>query len=255
MAMDYEKIENYIQNGLPAAEKAAFEQEMAGNSALAAQVELYRQVDAQMRGAATAEAGAPALQQQLETLNRQYFGQPAKAAAVVAMRKRRWYYVAGAAAAAVLLFVVLRPWVTNSASTDGLYEEYAHYTMATVTDRGSGTDDQRAKAVALFNGKQYVQALPLLNGLAATDTSSGLALALAACHTQTGDSALAINKLLQVEARWQPGAAAHGQALWYKALLLLKYKDVAGCRKALMAIPAHSNFGDGAADLLKKLPK
>jgi hypothetical protein len=254
--VDYEKIENYITGGLSAAEKAAFEQEMAANPALMAEVELYRQVDAQMSAATAAEAGAPALQRQLEALNRQYFGQSSgQPAPVVPMKKRRWpYYLTGAVAAAVLAFVLVRPLLTaNPVSTDSLYAEFAQYNMATDSDRGNGTANQSAAAISLFNKREFAKALPLLNRLSAADTSSSLALALAACYTETGDSARAMGKLQEVEARWQSPAAVHSRVVWYKALLLLKYKNVEGCRQALQTIPADSDFGDNATALLKKL--
>lgn len=255
--MNNEAIENYLNNGMTEAERTAFEQEMAADPNLAKTVALYREIEATMSNAHTAEAGIPALQQQLEALGKQHFGKTGAAnndAPVVAIKnKRRYFYWAGAAAAAVLAVVLVRPLLqTQQVDLEKLYANNAKYNILGSTDRSSGKYDAQAKASQLMEKGDYPAALKILDSLAVTDSSTDITLAKAACYTETNDSARANQVFTAVQAQKDKYLAT---ATWYKALLYLKYKDIASCRATLLTMPKDNVLSDDVAKLLKNLPQ
>lgn len=286
MTVNYEQIDNYLHNDLTGAARTAFEAEMAADPALAEAVNLYRDVEAQMRGATQATVGEAALQTQLQALSQQYFGKkgnapvmemttggpadadqvsvPATKAPVIAMRRRRMlYYIAGAAAV-VLALIWIRPFGgTPQFDADAVYAQFGAYEVPTWGNTRGGDNapldkvaQMKMQVDSLFSQAQpqYATALPILEQLASqNENDPAIALAKAACYTETNDSARAMQTLTTVEA--QTKGKLKSQATFYKAKLYIKYKDVEGCRKALQTITGDDDWANKAKDLLKALPK
>jgi hypothetical protein len=280
MTVNYEKIENYVHNGLTEAERTAFEAEMATDTELAEIVHLYRDIEVKMQGSVAATAGEAALRQQLEALGQQYFGKKGgatvmelrpeghsgldtgKAAAtaveapVVPMHKRRILYYVASAAAVLLVFLLIRPFGGGKFDADKVYAQNADYNIpAWGSSRGDNKEGDTLKwqVANLLENKKYPEALPLLEKITTTDGNDiTAALAKGACYTQTDDSARAMQVYLAVETK--ASGTLKDQATFYKALLYIKYKDIEGCRKALETISGDT-WKETATKLLKALPK
>ncbi len=285
--MNYEQIENYLHGGLSAAEHTAFEAEMAADPALADAVNLYRDVETKLQGSIKATAGEAALKQQLEALNQQYFGkkdgatvmqmQPdahsglgtgqaaatAVEAPVVGINRRRILYYIASAAAVLLVLLWIRPFGGSTQfDADAVYAQFGQYEVSSWGEVRGGNDVPgdsvralKMKVDSLFNlnPPKYAGALPILEKIATVDTKDPqVALAQAACYTETNDSARAMQTITSVEAQAQ--GEVKNQATFYKAKLYIKYKDIEGCRKALQAISG-GDWGPKAQELLKALPK
>jgi hypothetical protein len=273
--VNYEQIEKYVQNGLTEAERTAFEAELAADPALASATKLYQDIEAKMKGSMAATAGEAALKQQLEALNQQYFGKKGGAtvmtaptatdAPVVPMRKRRiLYYIAGAAAM-LLVFILVRPFGGGKFDADTLYAENAKYSVPWDSkDRSVGNNESdslalmQSQVATLLNdpkNPRYAEALVILEKMPVTDKNYDVMLAKGACYTETNDSARADQIYTAVTVQAGNSDAAY-QAHWRRALLYLKYKNIAACRASLEKIPTDSDLGQTAAKaLLKALPK
>lgn len=285
MTVNYEQIENYLHGGLSADEQAAFDAEMAANPALAEAVTLYRDVETKLQGAIKASAGEAALKQQLEALNLQYFGQKGGAvvmemqpsdggigtgraaavaveAPVVAINRRRILYYFASAAAVILVLLWIRPFGGGSQfDADAAYKQFGAYEIEGwgIARGDSGPIDSvvilKGKVDSLFSAQSpnYAAALPIVEKIAAVDTKDPqVALAKAACYTETNDSARAMQTIMGVETQAQ--GEVKNQAIFYKAKLYIKYKNVEGCRQALQAISG-GDWAPKAQGILKALPK
>lgn len=287
MTVNYEQIANYLHNELPEAECMDFEAAMAADPALAELVNLYREVEKKLQGSIKASAGEAAIKQQLEALNQQYFGkkggttvmqmQPeipasmgtgraaatAVEAPVIAMRRRRMLYYVASAAAVLLVLLWIRPFGGgNTFNSEEVYAQFGAYEInGWSVERGGNSP---ADTIASLKGQvgrlfdmappHYAEALPLLEKLVVLDGKDPqIALAQAACYTETNDSARAMQTLLRAET--QTKGELKDQATFYKAKLYIKYKDVEGCRRALQAITGDNSWTTTAQKLLKTLPK
>jgi hypothetical protein len=267
MTVNYEQIENYLHGGLSAADHTAFEAEMTADPALADAVNLYREVETQLQGSIKATAGEAALKEQLEALNQQYFGKKGGATAakapVVAISRRRIFYYIASAAAVLLILLWIRPFGGNATfDADAVYAQFGPYEVSSWGEVRGGNDVPgdsvgalKMKVDSLFNlnPPNYAAALPILEKIATIDIKDPqVALAQAACYTETNDSARAMQTITTVETQAQ--GELKNQAIFYKAKLYIKYKDVEGCRQALQAISG-GDWGARAQELLKALPK
>lgn len=282
MTVNYEQIDNYLHGGLSAADHTAFEAEMAADPALADAVNLYRDVETKLQGSIKATAGEAALKQQLEALNQQYFGKKDGAtvrqmqpdahsgigttvkAPVVGINRRRILYYFASAAAVLLVLLWIRPFGGSTQfDADAVYAQFGQYEVSSWGEVRGGNDVPsdsvgalKVKVDSLFNlnPPKYAAALPILEKIATIDTKDPqVALAQAACYTETNDSARAMQTITSVEAQAQ--GELKNQAIFYKAKLYIKYKDIEGCRKALQTITGDNAWTVKAQELLKALPK
>lgn len=243
--MNYEEIEKYLHNGLTEEEQKAFEQTLAIDTALAAEVALYKQTEQQLLAKANAAAGEAQLTEQLISLNKQYFGATDLAPVVVMKKRKRLYYYIGGAAAALLAIFLVQPLLTAHKSADELYAKNAGeiYSFGSSSRGGSGERD----AVSFFAVQKYKEALAILEPIATNNGDTLLAKAV--CYVETGnsDKALAIYNGLAAVKDYA------NKASLYKAMLYLKKGDKAACRKTLEQVPKDADQYDTAAKLLKEL--
>jgi tetratricopeptide (TPR) repeat protein len=244
--VNYEEIEKYLHGELEADEKKAFEQAMASDKALAAEVTLYQQTEQQLLGKASAVAGEAQLTQQLNRLNKEYFGAKDEVPVINIKKRKRLYYYIGGAAAALLAIFLLQPLLHTQKSADELYADNAGniYSFGSTARSGKSSEPD---AVALFTAKKYREALAILEPISTNNADTLLAKAV--CYVETGntDKALEIYNGLAAVNNYTNKANLH------KAMLYLKKGDKAACRKALEQIPKDADQYDTAAKLLKEL--
>jgi tetratricopeptide (TPR) repeat protein len=247
--VNYEIIQQYLSGELSAEDAAAFEGQMKSNPELAREVQLYKTIDDEMKGDMKHSANDEQLKQSLKNLTNEFFETPK--AKVVSLKKYWWI---AAAAAAIIAFIVLRPAANQVFDNEKLY---AYYTQdaAQLSEgtRGGNDDTLIEKAVKLFNKKEYKQALPLMQQAAASrPDDTELYLSLGYCYMQSGN----IDTALTVFNKVSKGNTVYkNQAIWYKALLLLKENKVDECYSILQSIPKDADSYKEAKGLIKKIEK
>jgi hypothetical protein len=241
----FEEFEQYLENQLSPAEKAAFEQKLQQDADWARDFGLYKTMQADMKAWVGAEKDREALKQTLGRIT----GNEKPKAKLVPLRRYLWRVAA-------LVIVVLALWqIIPSASRKSgqqLYAEYITEGSISTTRSGNNTDSVWQQAVNLFNEKKYEAAvLPLNRFMASGGDSTQLAgVLLAYCYLQTNKDSMAANLLLH---KYPPGEAAE-RADWYYALLLLKTKQRDACTNQLTKISAAEGaYRQKAAALLKAL--
>ncbi len=235
------KIDRYLSGQMDAGEKAAFEQELQSNEALAKELALQKDMNRFLQKRKKREA----LKGELNSLGNEFFGHQASSGRVVSMvGRRRWIM---AIAATVLVLVVawyaLRP---------SLYEQYAvHPPLALVEKSGPG-QQQLSQAEQAFNKGDYQKALPVLQDYVARHPDDDLVkLYLAIAEMELGDLSSArevFNSLAN-----SPSPEIRDFAVWNLALSYLKVGDKATCSKILRSIPGSSGYYQKAQDLLHQL--
>jgi pentatricopeptide repeat protein len=242
--VNYEEIEKYLHKGLTPAEEQAFEQALAADPALAAEVELYRQTELQLTGAANAAKGEAQLTQQLTALNKEYFtGKTAAPLVSINKRKRLYYYISGAAAAVLALFLI-QPLLTTQKSAEELYAENSEG-IYKIFSNSRGENDTAGNA--LYIKKAYQAALAVFEPVSTNHPDTLLARAV--CYLETGNS----EKALEIYNGMIAANNHPDRANLYKAMLHLKKGDKTACSSTLKLIPEESDYYSAAARLLKGL--
>jgi tetratricopeptide (TPR) repeat protein len=243
--VNYEEIEKYLHNGLTEDEQKSFEQAIATDPALAAEVNLYKQTEQQLLAKANAAAGEAQLTQQLNTLNKQYFDKNDMAPVVVMKKRKRLYYYIGGAAAALLAIFLVQPLLNSQKPAAELYADNAGDIYSFGSNRRGGNSEPGA--VSLFAAKKYREALAILEPISTNNGDTLLAKAV--CYLETGNS----DKALEIYNGLVTSKTNANRASLYKAMLYLKKGDKTACRKALELIPKDADQYDTAAKLLKEL--
>ncbi|MCC7507617.1 MAG: tetratricopeptide repeat protein [Saprospiraceae bacterium] len=247
----YNRIEDYLDDTLSPADRAAFEAELAADAELAAALEVVREARERLSRQWAGEAADTALHATLRQVGAQHFGasEPAATQTNRPWIVRRWPALAAAAAIAGLLIWLGWP----AGNTDArLYAQYKTYPKAGFVTRGGGPDQaELANATAAFNQGRYQDALPVLEQQAAAypdDLEARFFLAL--CLIETGRTADGRAQLEQISAA--PNAWA-SDARWQLALSYLKEKDRSRCQELLSGIPPDDAHYEQAQQLLAKL--
>jgi hypothetical protein len=243
--VNYEEIEKYLHKGLDENEQQSFEQALAADPALAAEVELYRQTELQLLAKANADAGEPQLKEQLSALSKEYFNKKAPAPVVRINKRKRLYYYIGGAAAALLAILLVQPLLTTQKPVEELYAVNAEKIYKFSGARGGSNTS--GNAVYLFDTKKYKEALAILEPIPTKDTDTLLAKAV--CYLETGNS----GKALEIYNGMIASQTQAEKATLYKAMLYLKQGDKTACRNTLKLIPEGSDYYANAASLLKGL--
>ncbi len=243
----YEQIENYLSNLLSLDEKKAFETELATNTQLAEELAIYKAINATMQQ--NIESNETLLKETIAPLQQQYFNNNAKVVAMPSNKgKVRKIIFAGLSAAAILVLVfTLVPMGSNKTNTE-LYAQYAPFEKIENTTRGGTTQNTENKALALYNNKNYKEAIPLLQSLKDSNLQLQMLLGISLLETSDYNNA-------QIEF----ASIAKGQSVfvekanWYIALTYLKQNKIADCKKQLATIKEATSYYEIANKLLKQL--
>jgi tetratricopeptide (TPR) repeat protein len=251
----FEKIEAYLSGEMEAPDREAFEAALQTNKELSDTLALYRLMHDDLQHATQSAAGKKALQQNLQELNQQHFFKESTrtdTAPVVKMGNRN-----RVRAIAALLVIAAGIWAaqyfffTNKpADASALYAQYAVHEPLSAT-RGSESDTLRAKAIALFNQKNYAAAAPLMQQYMNQHTDDNewkLALGAAYLETNQYDPAL-----MMFDAVANSGSALQYRGKWYMALLQLKQGRKTESLNILKTIPADAPEYKQVKELVKAL--
>lgn len=241
-----EKAERYLNNEMPAEERAAFELQIANDEELKNFVKLYSSIDDTM----SAEDTTPAeneLKQTLQQMGKKYFAGEGK---LGQGNFRKW--MTAAAAILVIALGVFYFLYQDKPSAEKLYAQFAVHEPLVIQQRGSGSDPVAAEAAAKFNSRHYDETLPLLKQYMEKNPEDiQVEFALAICNLEQG----LYPEAERIFSRIASSQTAYADAAtWYLALSALKQKDLSKCRNILNSIPQTSSFFTKATELLKELP-
>ena len=246
MMEDNEDLQNYRRDRLSAAEKAALESKLAGDTPLAE--ELRRRRDLQR---AIGMHDATGMKAELRALEARLDDAPAKVVPLRRNRLRLWL-----AAASVALLVLAGGWLFrqfNTATTPA--ELYATYytpypnALAPVV-RGEDDLSPRERAMAAYEVGDYSGAAAQLAALPDANLDSQFYQAISLMGSDRTGEAIQLLERLGAER-----FAYQQQAQWYLALAYLRAEQVTGARTALEKL--RDNYPDyrqrEVAELLDQL--
>lgn len=248
--MNYEMISQYLDGALSGEELLAFEAQLNADAELAAEVQLQRTIRNEMMLQSRTAAEEAALKESLQQLTRKHF----ETNAAPIRRISRWWYLAATAAAAALLLFIFKPFAKTA--FDG-QKEYAYYSRQRedlfVVQRGDPADSILLEAADLYNRHDYSSALPLLlQSLNARPADVQLEIAAGFSYLQTGNTQKADSLFDRIAAG---NSVYKYEAVWYKALGLLKADKKDDCAALLRSLPPGSSRYASAKELLKKMKR
>ena len=240
-------IGQYLDGELSGESLLTFEKELQENPELAHEAMLYRAIENDRTSQSKNREEKERLASTLQGLNASYF----KTAPAKTVSLKRWWYAAASVAAAVIVIFVFRPFSGESFNSDKLFAYYSKEIVSLSEGQRGVNDTLAVKAASLYNKKDYSQALPLLQKtLSAKPDDTELMLATGVCYMQTAKTDSAIKIFDKIA----DGSTVYkNQAIWYKALVLLKQNKLEECYTILKTIPVGVDHYKAAGELMKKI--
>ncbi|HRI60249.1 MAG TPA: tetratricopeptide repeat protein [Saprospiraceae bacterium] len=241
----YPRIEDYLDNALTDAERAAFEADVQADPASAAALEQVREARERLSRHWTQESAEAGLREQLSELGNQHFGtteQPNRNARRFFIG--RWWMAAAATVAALIVWLAWPP------GNDALYTRYRAFPEASFTLKSSdkSTLDKAADA---FNDKNFSAALSSLNTYLLQQPNDQEA------RFFSGLCQLELSRFTEAEAIFREIISADnawsGEARWYLALTYLRSKKMEDCKSVLQEIQQGGAHYNEAQELLGKI--
>jgi cytochrome c-type biogenesis protein CcmH/NrfG len=236
-----ETIDKFLRGELSAEEKAAFETQLASDTALAEELALQQDMERFL----SKRAQRSALQGQLTQMGPEFFQ---TAPLQIASRQTPVWRWAVGIAATVLLLVFAARWVFQPS----LYSQFAQHPQLALVEKSASASKSTAELEQIFNNGDYQRALPLLQVYTAqhpADAQGKLYLGICFLEEKKYTEARQIFGALQQDA----SASIADFATWYLALTALREGDKAAARELLKKIGPESEFSEKAGDLVKRL--
>jgi tetratricopeptide (TPR) repeat protein len=259
----YPRIEDYLDNALTDAERAAFEADAQADPALAAALSHVREARERLAQQWAQESAEAQLNETLKVFGKKHFGggeQSKRPARRVSLG--RWW----AAAAALVGILVI--WLAWPGGDDALYEHYRKFPEAGFVVK-SGEAQTLNEAAALFNVKNFDAALPILKAhLEQQPDDLEVRFFAGLCQLELGGLTEADStfRLIISSGKFESGMISRteiddgvtsnawsGEARWYLALTYLKEKKGKACAEILKEIPPGGAHYQEAQALLKRL--
>ena len=166
--INYENIERYLSGDMSREERVNFEKELEQNHELADEMRFYEYVNRSISRAlnppddeilfkSSLRAVADENRRTERRLYPAYKSARKPASGRVNNRLLKIISICSAAAAIVLCVFIWAPW------RQSLVTQFADVRMASVVERGSGSEATIQEAIRLFNNQEYKHALPLFN--------------------------------------------------------------------------------------------
>ncbi len=248
----YTRIEDYLDDALDDQQRLAFEAEVRSDPALARQLSVVREARQRLIAQWANEPADSALLNTLQQIGSEHFKSENSSGQSGGGRLFRlapawWAAAAALAATVVAAWLFLRP-----PAHERLFAQYGAFPEADFTVRGDapGTNDLSA-AEAAFNGKDYIEALRLLQAYLAghpEDTQARLHAGLCHLELKQYDQATAVF----TEIGKSPNVWAD-EATWFLALTYLRQGKRDDCTRILKQISPDNGRHEQAAELINKL--
>lgn len=248
---DLQLIEAYLEGRLDTNEAAEFEQRLAQDSELAAQLQLRQQMEAHLLH----RAELPAFKEKLNTIGKDFFEHPPAVPYEANPEKqasKSWWILAALLLLGLLGYLAFFYFQPSQLQPDELYNKAIAARMELQLTQKSGTNELPVLDLQnAYNQGRFQEALPLLDlYLTANPTDNAVYLAKGISLLETGQ----INEAQHIFEKLQTGASLYQDAgTWYLALSYLKMKDLSEAKKALHAIPTSSTYYAQSRDLLRGL--
>tara|TARA_R110002049_G_C9169428_1_gene561757 strand:+ start:25 stop:750 length:726 start_codon:yes stop_codon:yes gene_type:complete len=238
--LDLELYEAYLDGTLDPDAQKVFEQRLVTDDFFKASFEDYKETSAYLSEKFSDSEERSAFEQTLKTLGEEHFDQKAP----TSLKTEIWKY----AAAIILLISIGGYFLMNNNHPQ--YNDFASPPTISLVQRGSA-DALAKKAENAFNSKSYTEATDYFSELLRNDSNRlELLLYRGIAQIEIGAYDNANKDLEEVASSM---SVYKNEALWYKALSLLKQKKYAACKLVLVEIPPTADEYDKAQDLLNKL--
>jgi thioredoxin-like negative regulator of GroEL len=235
----YILFDEYLQGELSAADKESFERQLTEDPELASAFEAFKEINQQLENKFSLENERNAFKENVSAISEKHF-QPEKTKVV---SFKPWRYLIAASVAILFgLFFLLQ-------SSNPEFEDYNHYETAYFTERG---EENQAIQLAqeAFNNKNYKEAIVQFEVVLKKKSNPEI-------EYFYGISLLEENKFNEAETIFNKlnsdTSVFKNKAIWSLALLKLKQKDYASCKKLLHGIPSDYEDYDEVQELLNDL--
>jgi len=237
---DLELYEAYLDNSLDVEAKTDFEVRLKTDETFKTNFEGYKNATFFLSEKFGGQEEQIAFEQNLENISNAHFDKKP----VTSVRTEIWKY----AAAIVLLVSVGGYFLMDKGHPQ--YADFATNPSIALVQRSSG-DELSKKAEDAFNNKHFDEATVYFNELLKEDANNQeLLLYRGIARIETDSYSAAYTDLDRVA----KGASVYkNEALWYKALALLKQEKYDACKMVLVEIPATADEYEKAQKLLDEL--
>jgi hypothetical protein len=238
--LDLELYESYLDNALDQEAKNAFEARLIKDVAFKESFEAYKETSTYLSGKFSDQEDLTAFEATIKTIGDGHFAKKES----TAFKTEIWKY-----AAAIILLVTIGGYFLID-NDQPRYNDYASYPTISLVQRSSA-DPLAKKAENAFNSESFKEANDYLSELLENDPDNQeLLLYRGIAQIETGAYGNAYENLDKVAS----GSSVYkNQALWYKALGLLKQKNYDKCKLVLVEIPPAAEEYSKAQNLLNKL--
>ncbi len=254
--INYENIERYLSGDMSREERVNFERELEHNPELADEMRFYEYVNRSVSRALSPPEDELLFKSSLRAVSdenrhtERYLYPAYKSAGKsgsgrVSNRLLRIISICSVAAAIVLVVFIWAPWHQS------LVTQFADVPMASVVERGSGTEATIQEAVRLFNNREYKNALPLFNqALQEQSDDSYLLFHRGIALLHTGELVAARSDMLRV---YSSGSIYQHDAAFYIALTYAAANNRDDALRWLEYVPSDALIFQKAEALRKKL--
>jgi len=238
------KIDSYLNNTMPIAERLLFEQEMKTNADLKEDVLLQKSISEVVFNHDLSHIEDPSKDQELATIKKtlekesyqNYNRSIEKAASIYSeKRKKRKFFYFGPIAAVVLVFIAVLLFPKEN-SFESVYAEYSNWDELTSYVEQSGSQDEFSKGELLYKEEKYTEAIQFFE-MYTKDTDTALYAAgllyLGASYFKEGhyDKAIETYDILIHSDSYD-----NSKGYWYQLLIYLKQKDVSQVKATIEII-------------------
>ena len=238
--LDLELYEAYLDNTLDSEAKKAFEARLLDDTSFKESFEAYKETLVYLSEKFSDQEDLNAFENNLKNLSEEHFTKKTSSG----YKTEIWKY-----AAAIVLLITIGGYFLMDRDQPR-YNDFATYPTISLVQRSSG-DPMAKKAENAFNNKSFKEATAYLNELLNIDPKNQeLLLYRGIAQIETGAYQNAYKDLDEVAS----GSSVYkNEAIWQKALGLLKQKNYNKCKLVLVEIPPSADEYNKAQALLKKL--
>ncbi|MBU2907424.1 hypothetical protein KO529_21660 [Arenibacter algicola] len=238
--LDLELYEAYLDNTLDSEAKKAFEARLLDDASFKASFDSYKETSDYLSEKFTYQEDLNAFENNLKNISKEHFTKKASPS----YKTEIWKY-----AAAIVLLITIGGYFLMD-NNEPQYNDFASQPTISLVQRSSG-DPMAKKAENAFNNKSFKEAINYLNELLGNDPNNQeLLLYRGIAQIETAAYGNAYKDLDKVAS----GSSVYkNEALWQKALGLLKQKNYNKCKLVLVEIPPTADEYNKAQNLLKKL--